>query len=179
MVSFIPARPSDRHVPGTGPVRTPERASHARALPAPDDASLTLGRRIGVLVVLAALGFAIVLAASGGRGDDGTSGVVALPSTAAAAVPTGMADAAPTYVPVVGAPTGQPTFVTPDSTLVSKRRRNLQVRVPDPGVPWDGLELRVLRGGTEIRPRGSDRMTSTPRGVSRSRASPSSVAPTG
>jgi len=119
-------------------------------LPAPDDSSLTLGRRIGVLVVLAALGFAIVLAASGGREDDGTHGVVALPSTAVVALPTDMADAAATYVPVVGAPTGQPTFVTPDSTLVSKRRKNLQVRVPDPGVPWDGLELRVLRGGTEI-----------------------------
>src|SRR5262245_47328625 len=130
MVSFVPARPSERHVPGTGPVRTPERASHARALPAPDDASLTLGRRIGVLVVLGALGFAIVLAASGGGGGDRTSGIVAVPSTAVVAMPTGgPVEAVATFVPVLGAPTGQPTFVTPDATVVSKRKRNLQVRV--------------------------------------------------
>ncbi|MET0772307.1 MAG: hypothetical protein ABWZ82_04425 [Candidatus Limnocylindrales bacterium] len=149
MVSFIPAHPSDRHVPGTGPIRTPERSAHARALPAPDDASLTLGRRIGVLVVLAALGGAIVLAATGG-GSDRDPGVAVLPTTAPIATPTPMSDAAPTYLPVVGAPTGQPTFVAPKATLVNKRRIPLRVRVPEPGVPWDGLELRVLRGGTQV-----------------------------
>ena len=149
MVSFVPARPSDRHVPGTGPIRTPERSAQARALPAPDDASLTLGRRIGVLVVLAALGGAIVLAATGGGGDR-DAGVAVLPTSAVIATPAPVADAAATYLPVVGAPTGQPTFVAPKATLVNKRRIPLRVRVPEPGVPWDGLELRVLRGGTQV-----------------------------
>ena len=158
MVSFVPARPSDRHVPGTGPIRTPERPSHARALPAPDDASLTLGRRIGVLVVLAALGGAIILAATGGGGPDRTSGVAVVPTSAAVATAAPAVEAAATYLPVVGAPTGQPTLVRPKSTLVNKRRIPLRVRVPDPGVAWDGLELRVLRGGTQVaaRPIGPD-----------------------
>lgn len=160
MVSFVPARPSDRHVPGTGPIRTPERASHARAAATPDDASMTLGRRIGVLVVLAALAGAIILAANGGRGDR-PSGVVAVAPASVAVVATQppAVDAAGVAEPaVVGAPTGRPTLVEPKTTLVNQARANLRVRVPDPGVPWDGLELRVLRGGTPIlsRPVGPD-----------------------
>lgn len=150
MVSFVPARPSDRHVPGTGPIRTQERSTHARALAPADDASLTLGRRIGVLVVLAALGAAIILAATGGGGSDRTSGVAALPTSSAVATSAAVSDPAATYLPVVGAPDGRPTLVTPKATLVNKRRIALRVRVPDPGVPWDGLELRVLRGGRQV-----------------------------
>ena len=105
MVSFIPARPSDRHVPGTGPIRTPERASQARSIPAPDDASLTLGRRVGVLVVLAALVGGIVLAATSGRGDQ-TSGVAVLPTAAAIGTPLVVSEPMASFVPVVGAPTG-------------------------------------------------------------------------
>ncbi len=149
MVSFVPARPSERHVPGTGPVRTPERSSHARALPAPDDASLTLGRRIGVLLVLVALGGAIVLAASGGR-DDRTEGIGALPTNVVVATPTALTQPGATAGSLVGAPVGQPSFVSPESPLVNKRTVPLRVRVPDPGVPWDGLELRVMRGGTQV-----------------------------
>jgi hypothetical protein len=132
-------------------VRLPERQSHARALPAPDDASLTLGRRIGVLVVFVALGGAILLAASGGGGDR-TAGVGAAPTAAVADAPaTPTVDpVATTIVPVVGAPTGSAAFVAPETTLVNKRKLNLRVRVPDPGVAWDGLELRVLRGGTQV-----------------------------
>lgn len=151
MVSFVPARPSDRHVPGTGPVRLPERTSHARALPAPDDASLTLGRRIGVLVVLAVLGAAIVLAASGGGGRRDT-GIAVTPTSAVSVDATGTPTSDPAAVvdPLVGAPTGVVSLVEPKSTLVNTRKVDLRVRVPDPGVPWDGLELRVLRGGTEL-----------------------------
>jgi hypothetical protein len=150
MVSFIPARPSDRHVPGTGPIRTPARATQARALPAPDDAPVTVGRRIGVLAVLVALGGGILLAATSGGGDR-TSGVAVVPTTAPIA--TSLVEVAPpaSYVPVIGAPAGEPTFVRPDALLVNKRRIPLRVRVPDPGVPWDGLELRVMRGGTTVR----------------------------
>jgi hypothetical protein len=151
MVSFVPARPSERHVPGTGPVRVPERSSHARALPAADDASLTLGRRIGVLVVLLALGGAIVLAASGGGGDR-SSGVVLQPTQGPVASSAAITDPTATQAPppIVGAPIAEPAFVKPDATLVNTRKVNLRVRVPDPGVPWDGLELRVLRGGEVV-----------------------------
>jgi hypothetical protein len=131
-------------------VRAPERSAHARALPAPDDASLTLGRRIGVLLVLVALGGAIVLAASGGR-DDRSPGVAAVPTNAVVATPTLLTQPGATAGTLVAAPLGQPAFVKPDSTLVSKRRVDLRVRVPDPGVPWDGLELRVMRGGDVVR----------------------------
>ncbi len=149
MVSFVPARPSERHVPGTGPVRAPERSSHARALPAPDDASLTLGRRIGVLLVLAALGGAIVLAASGGRGAR-PAGIGGVPTNAVIATPTALTQPGATAGSLVAAPVGQPSFVSPKSTLVNKRTMPLRVRVPDPGVPWDGLELHVMRGGTQL-----------------------------
>ncbi|MEZ4596343.1 MAG: Ig-like domain-containing protein [Chloroflexota bacterium] len=134
-------------------MRLPERQSHARALPAQDDASLTLGRRIGVLVVLIALGGAVLLAANGG-GEQGR-GVVATP-TAAVAAATAATPATPVTGPagpnvaIVGAPTGRASFVAPDATLVNTRRVSLKVRVPDPGVPWDGMELRVLRGGTQV-----------------------------
>ncbi|MFN8517949.1 MAG: hypothetical protein U0667_00860 [Chloroflexota bacterium] len=132
-------------------MRLPERQSHARALPAPDDASLTLGRRIGVLVVLLVLGGAILLAANGGRHGDETAGVVVAPTAVVvAATPSAAVDPATSILPIVGAPTGQPSFVAPDSTLVNTRKVNLRVRVPDPGVPWDGMELRVLRGGTQV-----------------------------
>lgn len=131
-------------------MRLRERQSHARALPAPDDASLTLGRRIGVLVVLVALGAAILLAASGGDGDRTPGIVSAGASAAAAATPTPATDPATTTAPVVGAPTGSASFVAPEPTLVNTRRVDLRVRVPDPGVAWDGLELRVMRGGTQV-----------------------------
>lgn len=149
MVSFVPARPSERHVPGTGPVRLPERSSHARALPALDDASLTLGRRIGVLVVLAALAGAIVLAASGGGGDR-APGIAALPTSAVVATAPSVTDPAGRIGAPQSAPAGRPSFVVPGSTLVRTRRVDLRVRVPEPGVAWDGLELRVLRGGSEV-----------------------------
>jgi hypothetical protein len=38
-----------------------------------------------------------------------------------------------------------------DSVLVNTREMDLRVRVPDPGVPWEGLELRVMRGGSKIK----------------------------
>jgi hypothetical protein len=150
MVSFVPARPSERHVPGTGPVRVPERPSQARAAaPAPDDAALTLGRRIGVLVVLAALGAAIVLAATGGGGDR-APGVAVLPTPGVAGTAAPTSDPAASVVPVAGAPTGQAAFLTRSDSLVKKRRIDLRVRVPEPGVAWDGLELRVFRGGSQV-----------------------------
>jgi hypothetical protein len=151
MVSYVPARPSERYVPGTGPVRLAERASHARALPAPDDASLTLGRRIGVLVVLVALAAAIVLAANGGGGGGGVPGAAAQPTDAAhvAAASTVTAPVGSTD-PLVPVPVGQPAFLAPASTLVNRKRVPLRVHVPDPGVAWDGLELRVFRGGSEV-----------------------------
>lgn len=130
-------------------MRQPERASQARTLPTADDASLTLGRRIGVLVVLVALGGAIVLAASG-SGDDRTAGLGVTPTTRAVIATSGPLTGPVTTPPLVGTPTGRASFLEPESTLVNTRRLNLRVKVPDPGVPWDGLELRVLRGGTQV-----------------------------
>jgi hypothetical protein len=109
-----------------------------------------------VLVVLVALGGAIVLAASGGGGDRSPA-VAVVPSQAAVSTSSPVADPGATGVPVAGAPTGRVAFVAPRETLVNRRRLDLRVRVPDPGVPWDGLELRVLRAGAVVQ-----RMTVTP-----------------
>lgn len=130
-------------------MRLPERSAHARALPTPDDASLTLGRRIGVLVVLVVLGGAIVLAANGGRSDR-PGGLAAIPTSGLVATPGPVSDPAATPGALTTTPVGQPAFVVPESLLVNTPKRNLRVRVPDPGVPWEGLELLVLRGGSEV-----------------------------
>jgi hypothetical protein len=122
-----------------------------------------------VLVVLAALGGAIILAATGGGEADRTSGIAVVPTSVAIETSAPAIEPTTTYLPVVGAPTGQPTLVRPKSTLVNKRRVLLRVRVPDPGVAWDGLELRVLRGGTQVvaQPIGPDDIDSKGRVILR------------
>lgn len=131
-------------------MRTQERASHARTVPATDDASMTLGRRIGVLVVLAVLGGAILLAANGARNDRPAGIVVAPASAAVIGTQPPVIDPAAMTGGLIGTPTGRPSLVEPKATLVNRRKVSLRVRMPEPGVPWDGLELQVLRGGTPI-----------------------------
>jgi hypothetical protein len=147
MASLALGGPADRQVPGVVGGRSSERSAQARAIPlaGTDDASLTLGRRLGVLVVLAALGGAILLAANG-AGDRG--GGVAAPTSAV--TPAATNGPAATGVPLVPRPVSVPDIVTPETTLVTTRSMNLRVTVPDPGVPWDDLELRVLRGTREV-----------------------------
>jgi hypothetical protein len=170
MVSFTPTRPTDRPAPGTQGLRR-DRSSQARAIPVAgtDDASLTLGRRLGVLVVLAALAGAIVLAASGRSDRGGGLGVIA-PTPTPAATTVVPATSVPLTGPVdpsVARPSGVPRIVEPERTVVSTATIDLRVVVPDPGVPWDELELRVFRGTRQVRIRsvrpddlsGRDRVT--------------------
>lgn len=126
--------------------RSSDRSSQARALPTPgvDDASLTLGRRIGILVVLAALGGAIILAAGGAGGGGSQGGVVPpLPT------PTPISVAAthgPVGVELPDPPTIAPSLVTPKRSLLTSRTIDLRIQVPDEGVSWDDLEVRAYRG---------------------------------
>jgi Glucodextranase, domain B len=150
MVSFAVGRPADRSMPSPTGGHGPERSSQARAitLPGADDSALTMGRRIGVLVVLAALLGAILLAANGsGSGQRG--GVAALATATPVPAPSTLGAVA-SNVPIMPLPVGVPEMLTPKATLVSKRLVDLRVVVPDPGVAWDGLQLLVLRGGRAI-----------------------------
>lgn len=130
--------------------RSSDRSSQARALPTPgvDDAALTLGRRIGVLVVLAALGGAILLAAggAGGGGDQGVGIVPVVTATPVVVTNTPGPRATPPPEPPVAAP----VLTTPKRTLLTSRSTNLRVQVPEDEVPWDGLEIRAYRGTRQL-----------------------------
>ncbi len=131
--------------------RSNDRTSQARALPTPgvDDASLTLGRRIGVLVVLAALGGAIILAAGGVGGGAGEQGAVIVPQpTASSLVAT--VTPAPTATPLPDPPAVAPVLVTPKRVLLTSRTTDLRVGVPRDEVTWGGLEVRIYRGTKKL-----------------------------
>ena len=80
-----------------------------------DDGNLSLGRRIGVLVVLAALGGAIILAAGGVGGSLPVAPVVS-PTPSPSATPV-----ASTFLPLASPPTGVPTITPPKTPLVNSR----------------------------------------------------------
>lgn len=107
-----------------------------------DDGNLSLGRRIGVLVVLAALGGAIVLAAGGVGGNNGTA-----PLPVATVLPTSGAVAAATG-PLASPPTAAPEITTPAKALITDRTIDLRVSVPEPGTTMTGLEVRIYRNST-------------------------------
>jgi hypothetical protein len=103
-----------------------------------DDGNLSLGRKIGVLVVLAALGGAIILAAGGVGGGRTSTPLVSPSATAGVAI-------AGTPRPITPPPTGVPTITPPKATLVTTRAIDLRLTVPDPGTTMDGLEVRIYR----------------------------------
>ena len=103
-----------------------------------DDGNLSLGRRIGVLVVLAALGGAIILAAGGVGGNKSVTPVVSPPPTVSAGVVGSPG-------PLPSPPTAAPLIKTPKVPLIMARTTNLRVTVPEPGTTMSGLEVRVYR----------------------------------
>jgi Glucodextranase, domain B len=102
-----------------------------------DDGNLSLGRRIGVLVVLAALGGAIILAAGGVGGNKSVAPLVS-PSAHTSGVGR-------TPRPLPSPPTVAPRISTPKVPLISTRTITLRVTVPEPGTSMSGLELHVYR----------------------------------
>jgi hypothetical protein len=107
------------------------------ALEPSDDGNLSLGRRIGVLVVLAALAGAIILAAGGVGGNNA---VVPVASPTASPV-----SASRTAAPLVAAPTAAPEIEALGEDLINSRTIDLRVSVPEPGTTMAGLELRIYR----------------------------------
>ncbi len=110
------------------------------ALQPADDGNLSLGRRVGVLVVLAALGGAIILAAGGVQGDHIAVAPVVTPSPQPS-----VAVVADTFRPVAPLPLGVPTIRTPKVTLRSDRTIDLRVNVPETATLQAGLEIHVYR----------------------------------
>lgn len=109
-----------------------------------DDGNLSLGRRIGVLVVLAALGGAIVLAAGGVGGNQPVKPVV---SPSAHASPRTVR----TPRPLPSPPTAAPAISVPKALLITTRSVNLRVTVPEPGTTMSGLNVRIYRNSKEIK----------------------------
>ena len=103
-----------------------------------DDGSPSLGRRIGVLVVLAALGGAIILAAGGIGGNKPATPVVS-PS------PRAVTTTGRTSRPLPSPPVAAPRITTPKNPLIKARTIDLHVTVPEPGTTMTGLEVRVYR----------------------------------
>ncbi len=114
------------------------------ALEPTDDGNLSLGRRIGVLVVLAALGGAIVLAAGGVGGNRPVTPL-------ASASPTASPRIVRTPRPLPSPPTVAPEILVPDQTLITTRTIDLRLDVPDPGTSMAGMEVRVYRNSNELR----------------------------
>ncbi len=108
------------------------------ALESSDDGNLSLGRRIGVLVVLAALGGAIILAA-GGVGGGNNAVAPPVPTSTLSGV------AARTPRPLASPPTVAPQISALDDDLVNSGTIDLRVSVPEPGTTLSGLELRIYR----------------------------------
>ncbi|MCY7417437.1 MAG: hypothetical protein LH650_02895 [Chloroflexi bacterium] len=108
-----------------------------------DDGNLSLGRRMGVLVVLAALGGAIVLAAGGVGGSDPVTPL-------ASATPTATTRIVRTPRPLPSPPTVAPEILVPDQTLITTRTIDLRLDVPDPGTSMAGMEVRVYRNSNEL-----------------------------
>ncbi len=103
-----------------------------------DDGNLSLGRKIGVLVVVAALGGAIILAAGGVGTSHPIAPLVSPKATAGVAI-------AGTPHPMASPPIGVPTITPPKETLITTRAVDLRLTVPDPGTTMDGLEVRIYR----------------------------------
>ncbi len=118
-----------------------------------DDGNLSLGRRIGVLVVLAALGGAIVLAAGGVGGDRSVT-----PLMTASVPPTAGVDRTPRPLP--SPPGAAPAIVAPRKSLITTRAIDLRLDVPEPGTTMAGLQVRVYRNATLLE---SQRVTDTGR----------------
>jgi hypothetical protein len=108
------------------------------ALEPTDDGNLSLGRRIGVLVVLAALGGAIILAAGGVGGGKPANPLIS-PSARATGAITG------TPRPQVSPPTGVPVIAPLKASLIDNRSIDLRVSVPEPGTTMTGLVVRIYR----------------------------------
>jgi hypothetical protein len=108
-----------------------------------DDGNLSLGRRIGVLVVLAALGGAIILAAGGVGGNKSVTPVVS-PS---AHPSNGIDGITP---PLPSAPTVAPVIKVPNVPLRASRTIKLRVTVPEPGTTMSGLVVHIYRGSTPL-----------------------------
>jgi hypothetical protein len=103
-----------------------------------DDGNLSFGRRIGVLVVLAALGGAIILAAGGVGGGKPVTPIIS-PSVRASGVVAG------TPRPQVSPPTGVPAIAPLKVSLLDSRSVDLRLTVPEPGTTMTGLEVRIYR----------------------------------
>ena len=105
-----------------------------------DDGNLSLGRRIGVLVVLAALGGAIVLAAGGVGGNHPVTPGRRPRRPRRRRASTG------TSGPLPSPPTAAPVISVPDDTLLATSRTvTLRVTVPEPGTTMSGLVVHVYR----------------------------------
>ena len=109
------------------------------ALEPTDDGNLSLGRRIGVLVVLAALGGAIILAAGGVGGNKGVRPSSYRPRRASPRASSGRPGRRPHH------PRRHPSSRRSKVPLITSRTINLRVTVPDSGTSLSGLELRVYR----------------------------------
>ncbi len=131
-------RPMASHEAGRGNDGRRRMRGGFGSLEPADDGNLSLGRKIGVLVVLAALGGAIILAAGGVGGGRPTTPLVSPTATAGVAI-------AGTPHPFVAPPTGVPTITPPKVTLRTTRTVDLRVTVPDPGTTMEGLEVRIYR----------------------------------
>ena len=111
--------------------------------------SIPLGRRIGVIAVIVALGGAIVLAAGigGGGGGGGTTHPSTQPSSPPASItmPSGSLATALPSPPVV-----VPAIAAPDAAIIATRTWTASVTVPDPGVPLRSLDLVVYRNGRAV-----------------------------
>jgi hypothetical protein len=113
---------------------------NARDASAPQEVSVA--RRLGVVLVVATLGGTIVLAAwnAAGRGEDRAQETPAATPAATAPVVAGP----------VGLPNVAPVIAPPNEPLISRRTWVADVTIPDPGMPLDGLELRVFRNGRQV-----------------------------
>lgn len=117
------------------------RAPSARDPGAPPP--LSTPRRLGVLVVVGALLFSVLLA-WGGSGTRPTAEPTSVPSQEAASPPDGSSPTPGVTGPV---PAVVPLIIPPDDTILTQRKMNLTITIPDEVGSLKGLELHIYRNG--------------------------------
>jgi len=117
------------------------RAPSARDPGAPPP--LSTPRRLGVLVVVGALLLSILLA----WGHGGTR-PTADPTPVTSSEPTAPTDGSTPTPAVAGpVPAVAPLIIPPDDAVLTQRKVNLTITIPDEAGPLKGLELHVYRNG--------------------------------
>ncbi len=126
--------------PGAGTARRGSSAGAAGDLP-----PLSPWRRAGVAAVVGSLLFAILLAMTGTSAPDAPDPTRAPDGNGGQATARPVVTANPD-LPVTGV---APEIEPPDPATIRETEWTARVTIPDPGVPFEDLKLRIYRDGTE------------------------------